>query len=455
MAMPDGNYQLLDGAWVRGEEAEFPVVDKYTLEPVASVAAASQSQAAAMVESAFAALRRGSPPASERGAILLRAAALVGRLREELVVSLRREAGFTRADAESEMNHCISVFEDAAASALGDSARAGIGPFQSDRARPPSLGPSMTRRVVAALTPSNSPLAVPAECIAAAFAAGAPSILAPAAATPLATCRLAGILLDAGLPRGFLSVLHGAVAPLRALASDSRIDLLDRSSHAEVAAPSPRPGGAATPLAFMILCEGADLEIALPRVIDSGYRRAGQAWTSVQILLVQAALLEDVQVRLARLVHALKFGDPSKPETAVGPLICEREAIRVEIGIEEAVARGAVRLAGGPRRGAVVPPTLLKNIDCFMKLGYAEIFGPVVCLQPFRSLEDAIGRVGAAPRGHVTALFAGRPGDIARVSEQVAVGQIYLGGTPYPQPHAGDPGRPARSPSASYRPAVH
>src|SRR3546814_7007868 len=80
--------------------------------------------------------------------------------------------------------------------------------------------------------------------------------------------------------------------------------------------------------------------------MDSGYRRAGQTWRSVQILLVQASVLDAVQTRLARLVHGLKYGDPGKAETLVGPLISESEAIRVEISIEEAVAKGAVRLAG-------------------------------------------------------------------------------------------------------------
>src|SRR3546814_17497651 len=113
--------------------------------------------------------------------------------------------------------------------------------------------------------------------------------------------------------------------------------------------------------------------------MDSGYRRAGQTWRSVQILLVQASVLDAVQTRLARLVHGLKYGDPGKAETIVGPLISESEAIRVEISIEEAVAKGAVRLAGGPRRGAVVPPPLLKNVDAFMTLGRAATIGSASC----------------------------------------------------------------------------
>src|SRR3546814_14194727 len=92
-------------------------------------------------------------------------------------------------------------------------------------------------------------------------------------------------------------------------------------------------------LAFMILCEGADLDTALPKVMDSGYRRAGQTWRSVQILLVQASVLDAVQTRLARLVHGFKYGDPGKPETIVGTLISDSDAHRVTNHINEPDAK--------------------------------------------------------------------------------------------------------------------
>src|SRR3546814_15399532 len=110
--------------------------------------------------------------------------------------------------------------------------------------------------------------------------------------------------------------------------------------------------------------------------MDSGYRRAGQTWRSVQILLVQASVLDAVQTRLARLVHGLKYGDPGKAETLVGPLISASEAIRVEISIEEAVAKGAFRMAGGPRRAAVVPPTSLIHAAASMRPCPATLICP-------------------------------------------------------------------------------
>src|SRR3546814_14824236 len=95
----------------------------------------------------------------------------------------------------------------------------------------------------------------------------------------------------------------------------------------------------------------------------SGYRKAGQVCTSVQILLVQEKVMPAVEAQLTGQVKALKFGDPYDPATVAGPVISEREAIRIESWIAEAMAKGARRLVGGARQGAVVPPPLPADLD--------------------------------------------------------------------------------------------
>src|SRR3546814_12682906 len=119
----------------------------------------------------------------------------------------------------------------------------------------------------------------------------------------------------------------------------------------------------------LILCDDADLDRALPKVVGAGYRKAGQVCTSIQLLLVQDKILPEVEARLAREVQALKYGDPGDSGTTVGPLISEKEAVRIDGWIDAALARGARRLVGGRRQGAVVPPTLLADVD---ELGRAE-----------------------------------------------------------------------------------
>ena len=129
------------------------------------------------------------------------------------------------------------------------------------------------------------------------------------------------------------------------------------------------------------------------------------------------------------MVQALRFGDPVDPQTFVGPVISEEAAIRIESWIDEALARGARRLAGGPRQGAVVPPTLLTDIRDDMQVGCHEIFGPVVCILPFQTLAQAIARVNATPFGLATGVFTNRLGDAFAAAQQLEVGGVHINET--------------------------
>src|SRR3546814_6158396 len=109
-------------------------------------------------------------------------------------------------------------------------------------------------------------------------------------------------------------------------------------------------------IAFTILCDDADLDRALPKVVNAGYRKAGQVCTSVQILLVQEKVMPAVEAQLTGQVKALKFGDPYDPATVAGPVISGRAAIRIEFWIAEAMAKGAQWTGGGAQHRRVVPP---------------------------------------------------------------------------------------------------
>jgi succinate-semialdehyde dehydrogenase/glutarate-semialdehyde dehydrogenase len=182
-------------------------------------------------------------------------------------------------------------------------------------------------------------------------------------------------------------------------------------------------------IACTILCDDASLDAALPKVVNAGYRKAGQVCTSVQLLLVHQSIVADVQSRLAKLVQALPYGDPLDPDTVVGPLISEKESIRVESWVEEAVAKGARRLAGGGRKGAVLAPVLLASIDDSMKVGCREVFGPVVCIVPFGTLDEAIARINATPFGLASGIFTNRLDDAFAAARRLEVGGVHVNET--------------------------
>lgn len=426
---------LLNGQWIAGESSRIEVRDKYRLHAFACVTAASAAQVRSAVDAAHAAFRSGAPVAYERGQVLERAAQLLETRAAEFVRTMQLEAGFTESDALGEVRRCTQTLKLSA-----EEARRLAGDVIPLAGAPGAAGRmGFTLRVplgvVAAITPFNSPLNTVTHKVAPAFAAGNAVILKPSSATPLTACLLAEVLLEAGMPKGFLSVLHGSAEVVGQLQADERVRFFAFTGSTEVGRKIQQAAGLRRTqmelgsIACTILCDDAKLDVALPKVVNAGFRKAGQVCTSVQLLLVHASLLDETEKRLTPMVQALRYGDPQDPQTFVGPVISEDNAIRIENWINEAVAGGARRLAGGPRQGAVVPPTLLTNIGDHMKVGCNEIFGPVVAIVPFQTLSQAIARVNATPFGLATGIFTNRLGDALAAAQQLEVGGVHINET--------------------------
>ena len=442
IAAPEANTEsgtvrglLVNGDWIDGECGRVPVLDKFRLRPGAYVTTASRAQVARAIDAAHAAFRRGAPSPYERGVVLDRAAALVEARLPEFVRTMQMEAGFTVSDATGEVRRSVQTLKLSAEEArrlAGEVVPLAGAPQQAGR-----LG--FTLRVplgiVAAITPFNAPLNTVTHKIAPAFAAGNAAVLKPASYTPLTACLLADALIEAGMPRGFLSVLLGGAQVAQWILEDQRVRFFAFTGSTEVGREIQRAAGLRRTqmelgsIACTIVCDDARLATALPKIVGAGYRKAGQVCTSIQLLLVHESIVGSVQAQLAQQVAALPFGDPYDPATVVGPVISEDNAIRIEEWIDEAMARGAQRLAGGRRSGAVVPPTLLAGIDDSMSVGCQEIFGPVMCVVPFASLDEAIARVNATPFGLATGIFTNRLDDAFAAARRLEVGGVHINET--------------------------
>jgi acyl-CoA reductase-like NAD-dependent aldehyde dehydrogenase len=426
---------LINGLWVPGAGPRVSVLDKYKLQPCATITTADAVQVRLAVEVAHAAFRAGAPVAYERGAILDRAAQLLEARAPEFVRAMQLEAGFTQSDAMGEVRRCTQTLR-----LSGEEARRLAGDVIPLAGAPGAAGRmGFTLRVplgvVAAITPFNSPLNTVTHKVAPAFAAGNAVILKPSTHTPITACLLAEVLLEAGLPKGFLSVLHGSAEVVGLLQAEERVRFFAFTGSTEVGRKIQQAAGLRRTqmelgsIACTIVCDDAKLDAALPKIVNAGYRKAGQVCTSVQLLLVQESLQAEVEQRLAKMVQDLSYGDPQDPKTFVGPVISEEAAVRIEQWIDDAMAQGAKRLAGGARQGAVVPPTLLTNISNTMRVGCNEIFGPVVCIVPFKTLDQAIARVNATPFGLATGLFTNRLGDALAAAQQLEVGGVHINET--------------------------
>jgi len=435
MGQPASEARLLvAGDWVAGDRQR-DVLDKYHLTPATRLHVASRGQVQRAVVAAHDAWRASTLTPADRGAILDRAAVLVDARSAELVLVMAVEAGFTVNDAQGEIRRCVQTLRLSA-----EEARRFAGEMVPIEGAPQQAGRiGFTLRVplgvVCAITPFNAPLNTIAHKVAPALAAGNAVVLKPSSHTPTPANLLAELLIEAGLPPPMLSVLHGGAEVAGWLLDEPLVRFYAFTGSTEVGREiQARAGLRRTQMelgsiAFTIVADDADLDRALPRIVAAAYRKAGQVCTSIQTLLVHRARIDEVTARLASLVRGLPFGDPADPQTVTGPVISVEAAERIERWVGDAVRGGAERLAGGPRRGAVVPPTLLARVGDTMTVACEEIFGPVMSIVPFATLDEAIARVNSTPYGLATGLFTNRLDDALRAARRLEVGGVHINET--------------------------
>lgn len=425
---------LMGGRWMDGASTDV-VLDKYAQKPCAEMAIPSREHVRQAVADALTAFRGSTLTGHERGLILDRAAHILEQRESDLVTILRQEAGFTQSDAVGELRRCVLTFHLSAEEArrlTGEMVPIGGAPGQSGR-----LG--FTIRVplgiVCAITPFNAPLNTVAHKVAPALAAGNAVILKPSTYTPSAAVIMAEALLEAGLPAGLLTVLHGGAEVAQWLLDEPAVSFYAFTGSTEVGRQIQQRAGLRRTqmelgsIAFTILARDANLDAALPKLVNAGYRKAGQVCTSVQMLLVHESILNEVEQRLVAMVSTLPYGDPADPDTVVGPVISLAAARRIEQWIDEALARGARRLAGGARQGTVIPPTLLADVDESLSVACHEVFGPVMSIIPFDTLDRAISRVNATPFGLATGLFTNQLDEVFYAVRQLNVGGVHINET--------------------------
>jgi glyceraldehyde-3-phosphate dehydrogenase (NADP+) len=289
---------------------------------------------------------------------------------------------------------------------------------------------------VAAITPFNFPLNLVAHKLAPAIAVGCPVVLKPAPQTPLTALKLAEFITDAGLPPGALSVLPMENDVAAKLVADDRLKILSFTGSAKVGWELKAKAGKKKVVlelggnAAVIVESDADVEHAAQRCVAGGFGYSGQSCISVQRIFVQQAALSVFCDRMVAGVKNLRSGDPLYPETDCGPLIRESDAIRVEAWINEAVARGARLLTGGKRNGWFVEPTVLTGTKPGDKVNAEEVFGPVVVVEPYEALDDAIAQVNASRYGLQAGIFSADPESIDRAFTHIEVGGVIANDVP-------------------------
>jgi glyceraldehyde-3-phosphate dehydrogenase (NADP+) len=401
---------LVDGQWLsRPRTAE--VRNPLTGEPVGTIALGTAEDVDAAVDAAARAMTRAFPLHARR-AVLARAAALIEAGQDQYAWTIAREGGKTIREARREPPRAATNLRLAAEEAARLSGETLPFDLRPDSERRTGYYTRVPAGVVGAITPFNDPLALAAHKIGPAIAAGAAVVLKPATATPFSAIRLARDLEAAGLPPGRLNLVTGTGGEVgEAIARHPRVRVLSFTGGVETGERLTRIAGIkrrsmelGSNSPVLVLAD-ADLERAVPAIAAGAFAQAGQNCLGVQRVLVHADVYDPFAERFAAHVKGLLAGASTDETVDVCAMISEREAERVAAWIDEAVAGGATRLAGGPRSGALVPPTVLAGLPDGARLDCDEVYGPVVSLYRVASLDEAIARANRVAYGLHAAVF--------------------------------------------------
>jgi acyl-CoA reductase-like NAD-dependent aldehyde dehydrogenase len=270
--------------------------------------------------------------------------------------------------------------------------------------------------------------------VAPAIAAGNAVVLKPSADTPISALKMGEMLKNAGLPDGVLNILPCEPPVAEQLATDPRVNYLSFIGSAKVGwhlrsqvANGTRVGLEHGGNAPAIIDAEADLETAAKICLTGGFYHAGQVCVSIQRLYLHSAIAERFIDIYKPMVEALMVGDPTSPDTEVGPLIRPREVERVHGWVNAAVADGAEVLTGGQvLDNNCYAPTLLTNVRPGMDAVDKEIFGPVVGLCTFDDVDEAIEAANAGPSGFQAAIFSRNINTALRTARELDFSAVMI-----------------------------
>ncbi len=426
----------LNGNWMT-HGRDVVVTSPYDRSVVAVIYEADRDDVEVAIDSAvhaFATTRK--MPSFQRAAILRKITEGISARREEFARTICQEAGKPIRTARIEVDRAINTFHIAAEESTRiygeyiplDTLESTAGRWGLVRRFP--LGP------VFAITPFNFPLNLVAHKVAPAIAAGCPLILKPAPQTPVSSLLLAEIVHESGWPEGAFAVMPLSNDNAALLVADDRIKLLTFTGSAAVGWQLKSKAGKKRVTlelggnAGVIVHGDTDLAHAAYRCVAGGFSYAGQTCISVQRILVHRPVFDKFTHLLLEGVRKLKVGDPMQEETDVPPLIRERDAVRVSEWIDEAVKGGAKLLCGGGHKGSVVEPAVLTGTLPNMRVNCAEIFAPVVTVEPYDEFPEAVRSVNDSPYGLQAGVFTRDAVLIQTAFDELEVGGVMIGDVP-------------------------
>ena len=426
----------INGEWVEAQgTGRFELVNPATEEAFASVRLGSRED----VERAVQAARRAFPAFSatskaERIAMMQRLIAGIAAREADLMAAATQEMGAPH----SMRTHVTAGME---------SLRHSIAALESYEFESRSAHNHLVRRepigVCGLITAWNWPVQSLCTKFASALAAGCTVIAKPSEYTPCSALVLTEIIHEAGIPKGVFNLIIGDGPTVgHAMSSHPGIDMVSITGStrsgilvAEAAAPTVKRvaqelGGKSA----HIVLPDADLEAAARFNVARAFFNSGQSCHAPTRMLVQRSQLETVLGYMASEVRKIRLGDPCDPATTMGPVVNKAQFVKIHTYIQSGLEQGARLVCGGPGRpsglpsGFYVQPTIFADVQPAMKISAEEIFGPVLAVLAYDTVEDAVTIANDSPYGLAGFVSSSDPVQGLAVGRQLRAGRVFLNG---------------------------
>ena len=295
--------------------------------------------------------------------------------------------------------------------------------------------------VCAAIIPFNFPSDIFINKIPPALLMGNAAILKPASINPLTLTKYIELLVEAGVPAGVISVVHGSGSVVgKALTSNEKVSIVTLTGSTEAGIDAAKNcaehcGHSSLELGgndAFIICEDGDLDLAVEETVWGRLYNTGQVCCASKRFLVHNSIKEEYIRKMEEKINTLKVGYPSEEETDIGCLISEEAAIEVEKQVNETIEQGATLIRGGRRNGAFYEPTILDNITKDMAVAKdMEIFGPVISVIGYDTIEEAIEIANSSKFGLSGSIITKDMNKAIKVSEKMECGGFVINGASF------------------------
>ena len=432
---------FIGGQWRAPASGEtYPTINPATEEVSAQVAKGDERDVDLAVQAARRAFDQGPWPrmaASERARLLWKLADLIGTHLDEMARLESVNTGKTLFDSgKVELPFAAEVFRYYAGWATkihGETLQLRDNAFTFTLRHP--VG------VVGAIVPWNFPFLLSSWKLGPALAAGNTVVIKPASQTPLTALKFAELCAEAGLPEGVLNVVTGPGGKVgMALVRDSRVDKIAFTGSTEVGKQIMREaagtlkrlslelGGKSPNIVFA----DADMEAAVRGALTGIFYNKGEVCAAGSRLFLEQSVHDEFMGKLTERVKGLKVGDPLDKATRMGPVVSKTQMETVLGYIETGKREGATVVAGGGRadvgngKGYYVQPTIFDGVTNSMTIAREEIFGPVLSVIPFKSVEDGLAQGNATSYGLAAAVWTRDVGKALRAAKAIRAGTVWV-----------------------------